>query len=76
MPAGDASTKTAQVNQKIPLTVITVSTANGACNRAVLARPGGADPADVGSTRETSPKVGILAFLHLIIQSQAGCQAC
>ena len=28
------------------------------------------------STRETSPKVGIPAFLHLIIQSQAGCQAC
>ena len=28
------------------------------------------------STRESSPKVGIPAFLHLIIQSQAGCQAC
>ena len=28
------------------------------------------------STRKSSPKVGIPAFLHLIIQSQAGCQAC
>jgi hypothetical protein len=27
MPAGDASLKTAQVNQKCPLTIITVSTA-------------------------------------------------
>ena len=74
MLAGDASTKTAQVNQKIPLTVITVSTANGACNRAVLARPGGADPANVGST--PGKRLQRLVSLHLIIQSQAGCQAC
>jgi hypothetical protein len=36
MPAGYASLKTAQVNQKCRLTVITVSTATGYCDAAIL----------------------------------------